>query len=711
MKDLKPLFSPRGIAVVGASPKPGAGANVIANLQGLGYQGGIYPVNLRYDEVHGLKCHESLEAIPAAEPVDAVAIVLGFKQVPLMIEQAARRGAKGAWAFASGFAEVGPDGMERQAALAAICHESNIQFCGPNCVGYVNPHFKSALFSAPLPPGLPAGSVGVITQSGSVALALANSNRGVGYSTLVSSGNEAVLDTTDYMRHMIGDPNTKVICAFLEGIRKPAEFAKLCEKAADAGKPVVVLKVGRSEMAKRTVVTHTGALAGEDAAFDAFFKRCGVIQVFDLDQMLETAELLSRCSGRLPRGNQVGAITVSGGEIGLIGDISQGMGFEFPALSREAGEELGKRLPPFSPIGNPLDAWGSGDLTQTYPACLEVLAKEPQIDLLLVSQDSPPGMAKNQIEQYSDVARAAVRAAGSCDKPVVVFSHVSTGVEPRLRAILAEADIPLLQGSRESLNAVAGLIGYAEFLRARQNAPARQVDSPADLPGLRKSLRAAPPVLGWEQSRDLLAAYGIELCPGGLCKTRDEALDLAAELGYPLAIKVQSSAVHHRSEAGLVKLGIADAGQLGEAWDGLMAKLEQGDMTGGLEGFWLQKMAPAVAVEVILGLNRDPQLGPVVVLGLGGVMVELLKDTVTGIPPFTSREAADMLGSLKGAKLLRGFRGSPPVDIEVLSHILVRFSRLAADLGDEIESLDLNPVMALPQGQGAWVVDFLIHKR
>jgi acyl-CoA synthetase (NDP forming) len=711
MHDLKPLLSPKGIVVVGASPKPGAGSQVIENLMGLGYTGGIYPVNPRYEEVLGYKCHDSLEAIPPGQQVDAVAIVLGFKQVSGMVEQAARRGVKAAWAFASGFAETGPEGKKRQAELAELCRNNGIRFCGPNCVGLINMHDKAALFSAPLPPGLKAGNVGVIAQSGSVALALVNSNRGVGFSQLISSGNEAVLDTTDYMRHMLADDNTRVICAFLEGIRKPKEFAKLCDEALQLNKPVVVLKVGRSELAKRTVVTHTGALAGEEAAFGAFLERHGVVQVQDLDELLETAELFSHCASRLPAGNRVGAITVSGGEIGLMGDISQGMGLNFPPLSQPAADELARRLPPFSPIGNPLDAWGSGDLRETYPACLEVLAKEKEIDLILVSQDSPPGMAAKQVDQYADVARAAVKAAQSCTKPVVVFSHVSTGVEPGLTEILAPAGVPLLQGSRESLGAVARFIKYAEFRRKRSAAKPPAAVSPDRLPELRQALADCPGVLGWDQSRDLLAAYGIELCPGGLTGSLSEAKALAADIGYPVALKAQSGQIHHRTEAGLVRLAIQNPDQLEAAWQELQAGLQKIGLAGGLEGLWLQKMAPPEAVELIMGLNHDPQLGPVLVLGLGGILVELLRDTVIGLPPLSMEQAAGLLDSLKGARLLQGFRGKPAVDREALCSLLVNLSRLAVDLGGEIESLDLNPVMALPEGQGAWVVDILIQSK
>jgi acyl-CoA synthetase (NDP forming) len=333
--------------------------------------------------------------------------------------------------------------------------------CGPNCVGYVNLHDKVGTFSAPVSPTLRKGNIGVIAQSGSVVLAIANSNRGIGFSTIVSSGNEAVLDTVDYMEHFLDDPHTQVIAAFLEGIRRVDAFKDCCVRAAAIGKPVIVVKVGRSEMARKTVASHTGALAGSDEMNDAFFKKYGVIRVDDLDQLLETAALFSQLKGRLPRGNQVGMVTVSGGEIGLVGDLSKAFSFGYPPLSETAEKKLKEKLPAYTTIANPLDAWGSGDLKETYPACLDVLAGEDAIDLIAISQDSPPGMSDKQIDQYADVARAAVRCAQG-EKPVVVFSHVSGGLDQTIKGILDDGGVPFLQGTRESLGAIENLFTYAE---------------------------------------------------------------------------------------------------------------------------------------------------------------------------------------------------------------------------------------------------------
>jgi acyl-CoA synthetase (NDP forming) len=466
MKDLSPLLKPQTIAVVGASEKFGAGSLVIDNLHTLGYQGNIVPINPRYKELFGHPCYPSLAEVPEQVKIDCVAILLGFAQVNPVLEEAGRRGIRGAWAFASGFAETGVEGAKLQAELKRICSANRIHFCGPNCVGYANLQDRVGTYSAPISPSLRKGGVSAVAQSGSVILALANSNRGIGFNFLISSGNEAVVDLADYLEYLVEDQRTEVIIAFIESIRRPEAFIRACTKAAEVGKPIIALKVGKSEIARQVALSHTGALTGADGIQGALLKKIGVIRVDDLDQLLETAEAFARCRSRLPKGNGVGAIAVSGGEIGLISDLAEGLSLRFAPLSAGAQKELRKRLPAFTAIANPLDGWGSGDLVETYPACLEVLAKEEGVDLILVSQDSPPGMAEKQIKQYADVARAAVRAAGS-GKPVVAISHVSGGVDTTIRGILEQGNIPFLQGTREGLLALHHLIEYARFQRNR----------------------------------------------------------------------------------------------------------------------------------------------------------------------------------------------------------------------------------------------------
>jgi len=707
-KDLGPLLNPRSIAVVGASEKIGAGSLVIENLRSLGFEGRIIPINPRYSAVMGLVCYPSLASVPPDEKIDCVAVVLGHERVIPVIEQAALRGVRGAWAFASGFAEAGPEGARLQERLTEVCLENDILFCGPNCVGYANLYGRVGTFSAPLSPTLEKGKVGAVAQSGSVILALANSNRGIGFSTLISSGNEAVLDTTDYLEYFLDDENTEVIIAFLEGIRRPEAFVRACRRAADMNKPLVVVKVGRSGLAQKTAVTHTGALTGSDEVHDALFRKLGVIRVDDLDQLLETAEAFVRCRKSLPKGDRVGLITVSGGEIGLIADLAENLSFSFPPLSKAAREELEKRLPPFTPVGNPLDAWGSGDLRETYPACLEVMAREENIDLIAVSQDSPPGMAEKQVDQYADVARAAVRAA-SMGKPVVAFSHVSGGLDPTVKGILDRGGVPFLQGTRESLLAIHNLIAYGRFQRSRTLREERPGESPVDLAGMIQRIRGERRVLPYGESRDILKAYGIQVAEGRLARSVEEALEAAEAIGYPVVLKGQSPRILHKTEAGLVEVGVRDGVELRTLFGEIRRRADRYDPGAEFEGVLVQEMVSPEAVEVIAGISRDPSFGPVVVLGLGGIFVELLKDTSLRLAPITLDDAYSMISELKGKTLLEGFRGREGADVDSLARVMVQVGRMAVDLRELLVSMDLNPLMVLPRGKGVRAVDVVVE--
>jgi acyl-CoA synthetase (NDP forming) len=708
MKDLSGLLSPRSIAVVGASERFGAGSLVIENLKALGYEGKIIPINPRYESILGYPCYPSLRDVPREIEIDCAAIVLGVNQVIPVLEEAGKRGVRGAWAFASGFAETGEEGVRLQIELRRVCLEHGILFCGPNCVGYANLHGKVGTYSAPISPTLKKGGVAAIAQSGSVALVLANSNRGVGFSTLVSSGNEAVLDTTDYISYLLEDRNTEVIATFLETIRRPEAFIRVCERAAELKKPIITVKIGRSGLAQKAALTHTGALTGSDKVHDALFKKLGVIRVDDLDQLLETAEALVRCRTRLPEGGRAGAITVSGGEIGLIGDLSQDLSISFPPLSKEGYDELRRRLPPFTAVSNPLDGWGSGDLVETYPACLEVLAKEKGIDLIIVSQDSPPGMAEKQIAQYADVARAAVRAA-VVGKPVVAMSHVSGGLDQTIKGILDDGNVPFLQGTRESLLAIHHLVEYGRFMKRGRTIETPAGKSPPTLPAILERLRGKRRVLGDDEAKKILQVYGIEIAKEVLVQSGDEAQKAAKRIGHPVALKGLSPHIPHKTDAGLVCLNVRNGEELSAAYAQIQNSAKAFDPKAELEGILIQEMVSPDAAEILVGISRDPSFGPVIVLGLGGIWVELLADTALRLPPISSQDALEMISELKGKPLLEGFRGRPCVDVKSLAGVLVQVGRMAVDLKEVLISLDLNPLMVLPGDGGVRVIDVVME--
>ena len=713
------FFNPRSLAVVGASPQAGAGSIVLRNLARLGYAGKVFPINPKYTEVLGLPCYPSLEAIPHAEPVDAVAVLLGGGRLLPVLEIAADRGVSGAWAFASGFAETGEEGRRLQDEVRAFCLGRDLLFCGPNCVGFANLIDKVAMYSAPLPATFRTGGIGVIAQSGAVLLALGNSTRRAGFSRLISSGNEAVLDLADYMDYLVADPETRVLALFVESIRQPEHFIAACEAAANAGKPVIMLKVGRSDLARRVAATHTGALAGSDRVLDAVIRRCGVIRVHTLDDLLESAVLadtlqLPPCSRRLA------LCTVSGGEMGMLADLATEQGFVFPPLSAEGRAALGKVIPPYSPLANPLDAWGSGDLREAYPASLGILAAEPEADMVLVSQDMPANMTEEQVVQFTDVAKAAVRVRKDGGKPVCVLSNIGGGLDPSLQTLLEEGGVPVLQGSASGLRALAALSDWATWRSARTSraeaGPVREVT--ALPPDLEAELAACTGLAPYPLAARLLAHFGVplegeRLVPPGSPKDAPQlagAVRAAAEdLGWPVALKGLVQGVAHKTETGLVALNLRHAEELDAACSRILANMDQHHPGQPREGLLVQRMAPGGAVEMLVGTHRDPAFGPVLMVGLGGIFVELLKDTRLALAPLEAAEADALLADLKGAALLQGFRGREAADRNALIDLILRVGRMAHALRGKLRALDLNPVLVLPQGQGLRVVDVVME--
>ena len=630
---LDPLFTPRSIAVIGASPNGGAGSIVLRNMQRLGYTGTVYPINPKYKEIFGYPCYASLRDLPA--PADCAAVLLGSRSLLPMLEEAHAAGVKGVWGFASGFAETGGEGRAMQRRIHDFCHESGLLFCGPNCVGYANITDKTCMYSAPLPQAFRPGDIGVIAQSGAVLLALGNANRMAGFSRLISSGNEAALGLADYMDYLVDDDATHVIALFIETIRDPEAFAAACSRAAEKGKPVIALKVGRSELACRVAATHTGAIAGSDRILDAFFRRANVMRVNTLDDLLETAVLFSGLRGLSAGSPKVGMATVSGGEMGMLADVCADSGLVFPPVSEAGKERLRKVLPPYAPIANPLDAWGSGDLREAYPASLGILAAEEDVETLIVSQDIPGNMAPEQVEQFSDVARAAVAVRAASGKPVIVVSNISGGIDPAIGDILAQGNVPVVQGSGAGIPAIRRWIDWCAARAAKTASPYPRKDSPTPSilpPELASELDASSGVLPYALSARLLRHFGIAIDHEELAVSLEEGMAAAGRIGYPVALKAASPDIAHKTETGLVKLNLRTGAEFAAAWRELEGILALHHADARREGMLVQGMVRSAGgksgdvVETIVGVNRDGGFGSAVMVGLGGVFVELLRD-------------------------------------------------------------------------------------
>jgi len=698
------LFRPDSIAVVGASEKVGPGRQVIENLRALGFEGEIYPVNPKYEEVLGIPCYPSLTAVrDAGKTVETVAIVLGKNNVLPVMKEAASIGAKAGWAFAAGFGETGDEGKGLEKELRDLCEENNMLFLGPNCVGYLNPKDKTGTYSAPTPKTIKAGNVGMVAQSGYLGLAVANSNRGIGFSLLCTTGNEVVVDAADCMDYMLDDEGTDVVLAFIEQFRAPHKLIKVAEKARTKKKPIILIKVGKSAMAQRATVAHTGALAGSDDVQDALFEKLGIIRVNDFDEMFETAEVLSRLKGRLPSGKRTFAVTLSGGVISLMGDISESLDITFPGWSEAGKKKLQGILPDFSSVANPLDAWGSGRIEETYLTCLKAAAEEEQADLILVAQDVPGGMSDRQVAQYKVVADAAVEVARTTGKPLVMLSNQSSGFNETIQSIMEEGNVPLVQGTREGLTALHHLVRYAEFLRK----PAPVFDVPENK-AAKQMLPDHETVCNEYESKRIVSAYGVPTTEEFLCTSKEQALQKAEEFGYPVVLKLISNDIQHKTEAGVVKLKLKDPDSVGRAYDEVVRNAGAYKPDARIEGVLCYKMVEEPVAEAIVGVLSDPYFGPAVVFGLGGIMVEVIKDRALLIPPISREEALEAIHSTKGSTLLYGFRGKPKADVEALVDVIVKTGEMTVDLADRIDALDINPLLVLPEGKGVVAVDALV---
>jgi acyl-CoA synthetase (NDP forming) len=481
------------------------------------------------------------------------------------------------------------------------------------------------------------------------------------------------------------------------------------------GKPILLVKIGRSEAARRAVQAHTGSLAGSDAVFDAVCHHLGVMRLDTLDELVEAAELFLTCP--LPAGEGVGLLSLSGGYIGLVADLAHDLGLTFPSLSEKARQALTEILPPYSPIANPLDAWGSGDLKTAYPACVRVVSREKDVHLLAVSRDSPPDVAPLEVEQSLAVAEAAVQAAQETGKPTIMFANFSTTFRPEVRRVLTEGSVPYLQGTQETLRAIQAFVRYAGFRRRTREPMTAGCPSPVDLSNWRKSLerRQREPRLGSGQviseveARKLLAAYGIPGPREAVVATAEEAVEAAQRIGYPVVLKILSPDIQHKTDVGGVRVGLEDKAALLTAFREVLAAARLHHPQARLGGAVVQEMIASNAVEVILGVLQDSDFGSVVVFGSGGILVELVKDTSLRLPPLSHQEALQMIRVTRGGRLLEGFRGQRPADVDALADALVRVSQLAIDLGDLIAALDVNPLMVLPRGQGVRAVDALIE--
>ena len=672
---LDAFFTPRGVAVVGASSDPHKlGFGVVRNLVEYRYGGRIYPVNPTAKEILGHTCFPSIADVP--EPLDLGVVVVPAPMVNDVVEQCGKRGIKHLIVVSGGFAETGKEGLEREKALALLGKKYGMRIVGPNCIGTIDTHTPvNTTFVVGMPQ---VGDIGFVSQSGAMCAVVIDWARGagVGFSRIVSLGNQVDVNETEMLASFARDPRTRVITAYIEGVSDGSGFMKVAEAAARS-KPVLVLKAGHGESGARAVASHTGALAGSTEAYDAAFRHSGVLRADTMEELFDWARTMAWQP--LPKGDRVAVLTNAGGPGILAVDALEAAGLKLAPLTDETREFLRPRLPAAGSLANPVDILaGSGP--GTYALALDALLSDPTVDAALIVQAPQDWFLPTSLaEVISEVATAH-------NKPVLASIMGLASVDQAL-AILHKRRVPNFMFPERAASTLAAMVARRRWLDAAQ-AP------PAELPGVDR--KAAGAALERKDYAAFLAAYGIPVPASGDASGADEAVRVAEEIGYPVVVKLLADEITHKSDVQGVVLGLRDAAAVRQAFDAVTASARAARPDARVRGVLVQKMY-GPAQELIVGVRRDPQFGPLLLVGTGGTEVELLRDISTSTTPVTPEQARSMLESTKAGTRLKGWRGGARGDTDAVVDVMVRLAQAAVDF-PAVDEMEINPLFAAPRG-------------
>ncbi|HEU4685852.1 MAG TPA: GNAT family N-acetyltransferase [Nitrospira sp.] len=704
---LRPLFHPHTVAVIGASRNPQRiGSRLLEAITVNGFQGSVFPVNPHATEIRGLRAYPSVRQVPVQ--VDLAVIAVPRDQVMGVVEDCAAGNVRVLVMVTAGFAETGAEGAALQAALLRKVRENGMRMIGPNCFGVLTTDAAvhlNATFSSLFPP---TGRVAMSSQSGAIGLAtLAGArHRQLGISSFVSVGNKADVSTNDLLQYWEEDPCTDVILLYLESFGNPRRFARIARRVARR-KPIVAVKGGRSSSGRRAAGSHTAALAASDVAVDALLHQAGVIRTETLDDMLAVAGGLVHQP--LPAGRRVGIITNAGGPAILCADACEGGGLTVPEFSTRTKSALRGIVSPNASVNNPVDLIASATPEQ-YARAIETLLCADEIDALIVLYVSITPLDTTGIAEAIQTGIGRGREAGAKSKPVLI-GWMAEGDADRRFLVSAET-IPAYPLPETPAMVLGEMASHAEW---RQRPLGMVVDfDDLNLSAAREVCTAAVTQRGngWlttEETRTVLSAMQLPVQPGGIAHTADHAGKLAKHIGFPVAVKLASRRIVHKTDVGGVRLNLESERAVREAFESIRTALEERGQSDAMEGVLVQPMISS-GVEVMVGVTHDPLFGPLIVFGLGGIHVEILGDVQVRLSPLTDRDAADMIREIKGYPLLTGYRGHPAADLSALEEVLLRVSRLAEEI-PEIQELDINPLFAGSPGQGCRIADARIYVR
>ncbi|MFZ9501222.1 MAG: acetate--CoA ligase family protein [Beijerinckiaceae bacterium] len=709
------LLSPRNVAIVGASDRKGSWSITVNNsLRRNGFKGAIYPVNPRNETVWGNeRCYKDLSSLP--EKPDHVVVLVPGRAVIDTIREAGKAGARSATIFSSGFGEGGDaEGRALGDELAGAIAEAGLAVSGPNCLGNLSAPSSFMTLTDRRITQLKRGPIAIFGQSGGIVTAIYRSltSRGMQPGYAVTVGNEIGLNAADYIEYFTQDADTQVIACFIEAIREPERFKAACLGAQAAGKPVVAIKIGGSEASRGAALAHTGSLAGSLQCFDAIAETIGVIRVDTIDEMTEVIEALSH--GRPPEGGRVAAVTFSGGLKGLLLEAAERNKVEFPPLHESSLVRLREVLGIGTSLGNPLDAgFAALSSKEAYFKCIEILQQDPGIDQILVQEELPIAPGLNEKANNLLVVNEMAGAEGA--KPIAVVSMASYMYSDHTREFRAGFErLPVLHEVDKALKAIRRASEWRRrnvaALGAPANAPAQPPRAAADILARARADGSAGRALGEAESKALLAAYGIASPPEVVVGSAEEAAQAAGKIGFPVVLKLVSRDVQHKTEVGGVILDVRDEQAASAGFAAIKDALSRKAPHAAFDGVLVARQISG-GVELAVGVQRDPEVGPVVMFGAGGVLLELTKDVAFGPAPISPDHAHELISRTRAASLLAGFRGAPACDSGKVAQAVVALARLAADFADQIESIDVNPLVAVPGSGEVYALDALVVTR
>ena len=707
MDKLDAIFSPQSVAVIGASTTPGkVGHDIFANILKGGYRGVLYPVNPGARSVLSVRAYPTITEVP--DDVDLAMIILPPQICQKAVEASIQKGVKGLIIVSAGFREVGAEGLAIENRIISMCQEAGIRVIGPNCLGVINPLSAvqlNASFSARMPK---PGNISFISQSGALCTAVLDfaADRDFGFSKFISIGNKADVDELDLLRYLHHDADTEVIMIYLEELRRGAEFIEEVKEitSGDRPTPILAIKSGRTSAGAMAAASHTGALAGSEAVYDAVFSQSGIIRVASIDELFDFATAfayknlsnLGKLRKKIPDGNRVAIITNAGGPGIVATDMTVSSGLQLAQFHDETLEALSSHLPQTANIHNPVDV--IGDATQErYENALSAVVMDEGVDGALVIL-TPQSMtnALGTAESIAKIARRTHKPILCCFMGIV---DVSSGAK-----YLQEQGIPVFKFPENTAKAFGALYKYSRWLNRQTLADftfSHKTERASEI--IETCLQNGQTYLGELEGLELLSCYGFQVLPTQLSTSAEEAVSLADQMGYPVVMKIVSPQILHKSDARGVFIGLNASDQVSSAYAAIVQNAAAYNDQAEIRGVLVQKMATS-GEEMILGMTRYPIFGPLAMFGSGGILVEVFQDVIFRIAPFQRSEAVRMIRGIKGSKLLDGFRGKPKGDITTLQKLLVAFSDLVC-AHPEISEIDINPLIVHPEGMGATVAD------